>query len=45
VLIRNRYIGDAKLGRHVGTDEMGNRYFENLDPNEEIPGGWSWSWS
>ncbi|RSH88672.1 hypothetical protein EHS25_002899 [Saitozyma podzolica] len=31
------YIGDAKLGRHVGTDEMGNRYFENLDPNEEIP--------
>ncbi|GFZ49467.1 hypothetical protein JCM24511_07587 [Saitozyma sp. JCM 24511] len=36
------YIGDAKLGRHVGTDEMGNRYFENLDPNEEVPGRHRW---
>jgi NADH dehydrogenase (ubiquinone) 1 alpha subcomplex subunit 12 len=33
-----RYIGDAKFGRHVGTDELGNRYFENMNPSEEVPG-------
>ncbi|WWD19020.1 hypothetical protein CI109_103477 [Kwoniella shandongensis] len=36
------YIGDAKFGRHVGTDQFGNRYFENLNPNEEIPGRHRW---
>jgi hypothetical protein len=36
--LTERYIGDAKFGRHVGTDELGNRYFENLNPSEEIPG-------
>ena len=33
-----RYIGDAKFGRHVGTDSMGNRYYENTNPMEEVPG-------
>lgn len=33
-----RYIGDAKFGRHVGTDSMGNRYYENMDATQEIPG-------
>jgi hypothetical protein len=32
------YIGDAKNGRLVGTDSMGNRYYENLDATQEIPG-------
>jgi len=32
------YIGDAKFGRHVGTDELGNRYFENMNPSQEVPG-------
>lgn len=32
------YIGDAKYGRLVGTDQFGNRYFEQLDPKEELPG-------
>lgn len=34
------YIGDAKYGRLVGTDQFGNRYFEQLDPKEELPGGY-----
>lgn len=34
----SRYIGDAKFGRHVGTDELGNRYFENMNPSQEVPG-------
>ena len=33
-----RYIGDAKYGRHVGTDQFGNRFFENTNPMEEVPG-------
>lgn len=37
-LIRFRYIGDAKNGVHVGTDQMGNRYYENMNPSEEVPG-------
>ncbi|KII95912.1 hypothetical protein PLICRDRAFT_97459 [Plicaturopsis crispa FD-325 SS-3] len=37
-----QYIGDAKSGRHVGTDRFGNRYFENLNPREEIPGRHRW---
>jgi hypothetical protein len=36
--LMGRYIGDAKFGRHVGTDELGNRYFENMNPSEEVPG-------
>ncbi|KAJ8086189.1 hypothetical protein PM082_005012 [Marasmius tenuissimus] len=36
------YIGDAKSGRLVGTDQFGNRYFENMDGTEEIPGRHRW---
>ncbi|WWC90765.1 uncharacterized protein L201_005702 [Kwoniella dendrophila CBS 6074] len=36
------YIGDAKSGRLVGSDQFGNRYYENTDPNEEIPGRHRW---
>ncbi|WVO17775.1 hypothetical protein L204_105473 [Cryptococcus depauperatus] len=36
------YIGDVKQGRHVGTDQFGNKYFEQLDPAEEIPGRHRW---
>jgi NADH:ubiquinone oxidoreductase subunit len=39
--LTGRYIGDAKFGRHVGTDELGNRYFENMNPAEEVPGKFS----
>jgi len=35
-------IGDAKSGRLVGTDQFGNRYFENLNWKEEIPGRHRW---
>lgn len=34
----SRYIGDAKHGRLVGTDSLGNKYFENTDPTQEVPG-------
>jgi len=37
-----QYIGDAKSGRYVGTDQFGNRYFENLNAEEEIPGRHRW---
>ncbi|KAF9268229.1 NDUFA12-domain-containing protein [Marasmius fiardii PR-910] len=37
-----QYIGDAKSGRLVGTDQFGNRYFENMDATEEIPGRHRW---
>ncbi|KAJ3998616.1 NDUFA12-domain-containing protein [Lentinula boryana] len=33
-----QYIGDAKSGVLVGTDQFGNRYFENMNGEEEIPG-------
>jgi hypothetical protein len=50
-----QYIGDAKAGTLVGTDQyvllsrtiltgfdlsdrFGNKYFENLNPDDEIPG-------
>lgn len=33
-----RYIGDAKYGRLVGTDSLGNKYYENMNPSEEVPG-------
>ncbi|KAG8923164.1 hypothetical protein FRC02_011325 [Tulasnella sp. 418] len=36
------YIGDAKSGRFVGMDQFGNRYFENLNAEEEIPGRHRW---
>lgn len=26
------------MGTHVGTDQMGNRYYENNNPMEEVPG-------
>jgi len=35
-------IGDAKSGRLVGVDQFGNRYFENLNWKEEIPGRHRW---
>ena len=28
------YIGDTKYGRLIGTDKLGNKYFENM---EELP--------
>ncbi|KAG9074271.1 hypothetical protein FS749_005308 [Ceratobasidium sp. UAMH 11750] len=36
------YIGDAKSGRFVGADKFGNRYFENNNAEEEIPGRHRW---
>jgi len=33
-----QYIGDTKSGRLVGTDQFGNRYYENMNPREEVPG-------
>ncbi|ELU41665.1 NAD dehydrogenase [Rhizoctonia solani AG-1 IA] len=32
------YIGDAKSGRFVGGNRFGNRYFENTNAEEELPG-------
>ncbi|KAH8118485.1 NDUFA12-domain-containing protein [Phellopilus nigrolimitatus] len=37
-----QYIGDAKSGRLAGTDQLGNRYFENLNAEEEVPGRHRW---
>ncbi|OJA19245.1 hypothetical protein AZE42_05990 [Rhizopogon vesiculosus] len=37
-----QYIGDAKYGRLVGTDQFGNKYFENLNPDDELPGRHRW---
>ncbi|KAG8899242.1 hypothetical protein FRB99_006843 [Tulasnella sp. 403] len=37
-----QYIGDAKSGRFVGMDQFGNRYFENYNAEEEIPGRHRW---
>jgi len=36
------YIGDAKSGRYVGMDHFGNRYYENLNGEEEVPGRHRW---
>ncbi|KAF9516144.1 hypothetical protein BS47DRAFT_1292928 [Hydnum rufescens UP504] len=36
------YIGDAKFGEHVGTDQFGNKYFQNLNAEEEVPGRHRW---
>jgi len=33
-----QYIGDAKSGTFIGKDQFGNRYFENLNQYEEVPG-------
>ncbi|ORX38572.1 NADH ubiquinone oxidoreductase subunit NDUFA12-domain-containing protein [Kockovaella imperatae] len=35
-------IGDAKYGRLVGSDQFGNRFYENLDASQEIPGRHRW---
>ncbi|EIM85527.1 NDUFA12-domain-containing protein [Stereum hirsutum FP-91666 SS1] len=35
-------IGDVKAGRFVGKDQFGNRYFENLDGFQEVPGRHRW---
>ncbi|KAJ6627493.1 NDUFA12-domain-containing protein [Mycena sp. CBHHK59/15] len=37
-----QYIGDAKSGRLVGMDQFGNRYFENYNAEEEVPGRQRW---
>jgi len=37
-----QYIGDAKSGAFKGKDQFGNRYFENLNAMEEIPGRHRW---
>ncbi|KAJ3491423.1 hypothetical protein NLI96_g709 [Meripilus lineatus] len=37
-----QYIGDAKSGRLVGTDQFGNRYYENMNAEEEVPGRQRW---
>ncbi|EAU84300.1 hypothetical protein CC1G_01296 [Coprinopsis cinerea okayama7 len=37
-----QYIGDAKSGRFVGADQFGNRYFENRNAEEEVPGRHRW---
>jgi len=37
-----QYIGDAKAGRFVGADQFGNRYYENLNAEEEVPGRHRW---
>jgi len=37
-----QYIGDAKAGTLVGKDQFGNRYFENRNAEEEIPGRHRW---
>jgi len=37
-----QYIGDAKSGTFVGQDQFGNRYFENLNECEEVPGRHRW---
>ncbi|KAF7331746.1 NADH dehydrogenase [ubiquinone] 1 alpha subcomplex subunit [Mycena kentingensis (nom. inval.)] len=36
------YIGDVKSGRFVGADQFGNRYFENYNAEEEVPGRQRW---
>lgn len=37
-----QYICDAKSGTFIGKDQFGNRYFENLNAEEEIPGRHRW---
>ncbi|KAI6047050.1 hypothetical protein EDC04DRAFT_2597322 [Pisolithus marmoratus] len=35
-------IGDAKAGTLAGIDQFGNKYYENLNPDDEIPGRHRW---
>ncbi|BEI84975.1 hypothetical protein CcaverHIS002_0503760 [Cutaneotrichosporon cavernicola] len=35
-------IGDAKSGVFVGKDQFGNRYFQQYDAKEELPGRQRW---
>ncbi|KAH9027243.1 NDUFA12-domain-containing protein [Lactarius pseudohatsudake] len=37
-----QYIGDVKAGTLVGSDQFGNRYFENLNAEQEVPGRHRW---
>ncbi|KAI0289506.1 NDUFA12-domain-containing protein [Russula brevipes] len=37
-----QYIGDVKAGTSVGSDQFGNRYFENLNAEQEVPGRHRW---
>ncbi|KZT54517.1 NDUFA12-domain-containing protein [Calocera cornea HHB12733] len=36
------YIGDAKHGKLMGEDQFGNKYYENLNPEQETPGRQRW---
>ncbi|CED82174.1 ndufa12-domain-containing protein [Phaffia rhodozyma] len=36
------YLCDAKSGDFVGKDRFGNKYFQNYNPEEEIPGRHRW---
>ncbi|KAF9481980.1 NDUFA12-domain-containing protein [Pholiota conissans] len=37
-----QYICDAKSGTYIGKDQFGNRYYENRNGEEEIPGRHRW---
>ncbi|KAF9535004.1 NADH ubiquinone oxidoreductase subunit NDUFA12-domain-containing protein [Crepidotus variabilis] len=37
-----QYIGDAKSGALIGQDQFGNKYFENRNGEEEVPGRHRW---
>ncbi|ETW84452.1 hypothetical protein HETIRDRAFT_381995 [Heterobasidion irregulare TC 32-1] len=37
-----QYIGDVKAGIFMGKDQFGNRYFENLNGEQEVPGRHRW---
>ncbi|KAA1465975.1 NDUFA12-domain-containing protein [Dentipellis sp. KUC8613] len=37
-----QYIGDVKAGTFVGKDQFGNRYFENMNAEQELPGRHRW---
>ncbi|KAF5322211.1 hypothetical protein D9619_001085 [Psilocybe cf. subviscida] len=37
-----QYICDAKSGTFIGKDQFGNKYYENRNGEEEIPGRHRW---
>jgi len=37
-----QYIGDVKAGTFVGADQFGNKYYENRDAEQEVPGRHRW---
>ncbi|KAI4525837.1 NDUFA12-domain-containing protein [Schizophyllum commune Tattone D] len=36
------HLNDVKAGRFIGADQFGNKYFENMNPREEVPGRQRW---